>query len=114
MCKWPPWDEELPAHIEDLKEELESGEAQLFDVREPGEAEMGMLKDATLVPLSILQQGLAPDAEGIDPTKLTYVHCAAGVRVHSAAPILEAMGFERVVPLQEGFATLLNYGFETK
>ena len=33
-----------------------SGEAQLFDVREPGEAANGMLTDAQLVPLSELQQ----------------------------------------------------------
>ena len=42
---------------------------------------------------------------------LTYVHCAAGIRVHYAAPILEAMGFERVVPLQEGFGELAMIGF---
>jgi len=45
-------------------------------------------------------------------TVKTYVHCAAGVRVHAAAPILEALGFERVIPLQEGFATLANLGFD--
>ena len=101
----------LPMHLEDLKESLESGEAQLFDVREPGEAEMGMLRDAQLVPLSDLQQGVKPPH---DTSLLTYVHCAAGIRVHYAAPILEQMGYERVVPLQEGFASLVQYGFETK
>ena len=98
-------------HLEDLKEELASGEAVLFDVREPNEAASGMLRDAVLVPLSELQQGIAPDE---DPTKLTYVHCAAGIRVHYAAPILEKLGFERVVPLQEGYAALLDWGFEPK
>jgi rhodanese-related sulfurtransferase len=101
----------LPPHIEDLKEDLESGEAQLFDVREPNEAAQGMLSEAQLVPLSELQRGVTPEQ---DPTKLTYVHCAAGIRVHYAAPILESMGFERVVPLQEGFASLVQLGFETK
>ena len=101
----------LPMHLEDLKESLASGEAQLFDVREPGEAEAGMRRDAKLVPLSELQQGEKP---AHDPSILTYVHCAAGVRVHYAAPILESMGYERVVPLQEGFASLVQYGFETK
>ena len=101
----------LPLHLEDMREELASGEAQLFDVREPNEAEAGMLRDAELVPLSGLQQGYTPKQ---DKTKLTYVHCAAGIRVHYAAPILEKLGFERVVPLQEGFATLLQLGFEPK
>ena len=62
-----------------------------------------------LVPLSELLEGLPPKA---DRSTLTYVHCAAGVRVHRAAPTLEAMGFERVVPLSEGFATLAGLGFE--
>ena len=84
---------------------------QLFDVRGPGETAMGMLADAQPVPLSELQQGLKPP---FDNTKLTYVHCAAGIRVHYAAPILESMGFERVVPLQEGYAALLQLGFPEK
>ena len=40
------------------------------------------------------------------------MHCAAGIRVHPASAFLERMGFERVVPLQEGYAALLQYGFE--
>ncbi len=109
ICAQAP---ELPPHLEDMKEEIASGEAQLFDVREPGEAQQGMLAVATLVPLSALQQGMRPDE--VDKDKLTYVHCAAGIRVHYAAPILEKMGFERVVPLQEGYATLVQLGFEQK
>ena len=103
----------LPPHLDEMRDELASGEAQLFDVREPNEFAAGSLVGAELVPLSELQRGVAPP-EGCDKTKLTYVHCAAGVRVHYAAPILESMGFERVVPLQEGFATLAAMGFETK
>jgi len=68
----------LPPHLEDLREELESGEAQLFDVREPGEAAMGMLRSADLVPLSALERGLqkAQIVERypqVDPARLTYV-----------------------------------------
>ena len=99
----------LPEHLETMKEELASGEAQLFDVREPEEWAQGHLTQAKLVPLSELLEGLPPKA---DRSTLTYVHCAAGVRVHRAAPTLEAMGFERVVPLSEGFATLAGLGFE--
>jgi rhodanese-related sulfurtransferase len=40
------------------------------------------------------------------------LHCAAGVRVHAAAPILESMGFKRVVPLQEGFGLLVHLGVD--
>ena len=40
-----------------------------------------------------------------------YLHCAAGVRVHRAAPLLEGMGFLDVVPLSEGFGELASIGF---
>ena len=99
----------LPPHLLDLVEELQSGEAQLFDVREPQEAAAGKLKLSKLVPLSDLQEGMMPPH---DPALLTYLHCAAGVRVHPAAAILQEMGFERVVPMQEGFGTLYQLGFE--
>jgi len=102
----------LPPHLETMAEELASGEAQLFDVREPGEAMQAKLKASILVPLSELQDGLPPSKSVSDPTKLTYLHCAAGIRVHPSAAILESFGYERVVPLQEGFATLANLGFE--
>eukprot|EP00308_Calcidiscus_leptoporus_P003119 CAMPEP_0119380054 /NCGR_PEP_ID=MMETSP1334-20130426/55336_1 /TAXON_ID=127549 /ORGANISM="Calcidiscus leptoporus, Strain RCC1130" /LENGTH=104 /DNA_ID=CAMNT_0007399753 /DNA_START=146 /DNA_END=460 /DNA_ORIENTATION=+ len=100
----------LPPHLEEMKEELASDAAQLFDVREPQETAAGRLKDAKVVPLSELQNGFTPT---FDKTKLTYLHCAAGIRVHYAAPILEAMGFERVVPLQEGYGALKSLGFES-
>ena len=101
----------LPMHLEDLKESLESGEAVLFDVREPNEHAMGMLADAVAAPLSELQQGMCPRA---DKSTLTYLHCAAGIRVYPAADALQQLGFERVVPLQEGYASLVQYGFEQK
>ena len=116
VCRVPP----LPPHLETMAEELESGEAQLFDVREPGEAAMGKLKASTLVPLSALRSAILDRNAGVsetvssagDKSKLTYLHCGAGIRVHPAAEILPKLGYERVVPLQEGFATLANVGFE--
>ena len=92
-----------------MAEEIGSGEAQLLDVREPQEAAMGKLKASILVPLSALQQGID---DGADPELLTYLHCAAGVRVHPAAHMLEELGYERVVPLAEGFGELAGLGFE--
>ena len=93
-----------------MAEEIGTGQAQLLDVREPQEAAMGKLKASILVPLSALQQGI--DDDGADPEKLTYLHCAAGVRVHPAAHMLEELGYERVVPLAEGFGELAGLGFE--
>ena len=50
----------LPEHLEMMMEELESGEAQLFDVREEREAATGKLKQSLLAPLSKLQAGFIP------------------------------------------------------
>ena len=102
----------LPPHLIEMVEEIERGDAQLFDVREPPEAAAGKLKLSKLVPLSELQQGYPP-RDG-DPSLTTYLHCAAGIRVHPAASALSQMGYERVVPLQEGFATLYQLGFDAE
>ena len=103
----------LPDHLQEMHEEIMRGEAQLFDVREPGEHAGGMLACAEPVPLSMLQEGMFLNA-GLDKEKVTYLHCAAGIRVHPSAAILQEMGFERVVPLQEGFGTLYQLGFPLK
>jgi rhodanese-related sulfurtransferase len=70
----------------------------------------GQLVLATLVPLSELRTGRAP--RSLDPTRTTYLHCAAGVRVQPAAALMRSMGFARVEPLREGFAALAELGFE--
>ncbi len=96
-------------HLEEMKSELEKGEAQLFDVREQEEWDAGHLKLANLVPLSSLNYGEEPQA---DKNKKTYLHCRSGNRVYSAAPILGQMGFSDVIPLNEGFEELCDEGFE--
>ena len=101
----------LPDHLQEMHEQLTSGEAQLYDVREPGEHAQGMLACSEPVPLSMLQEGMFANSDFLDKTKITYLHCAAGIRVHPAAGCLQAMGFERVIPLQEGFGSLANLGF---
>ncbi|KAL1515347.1 hypothetical protein AB1Y20_001977 [Prymnesium parvum] len=108
-CSFPS----RPDHIEEMLEGLASGEAQLLDVREHAEALAGKLQLAQLAPLSELQRGVPPPLP-LPRDKITYIHCAAGIRVHYAAPILQAMGFERVVPLQEGFAALRAMGMKVE
>jgi rhodanese-related sulfurtransferase len=106
----------LPDHLQDMAEEVCSGEATLFDVREPGEHAQGMLAIAQGLPLSMLQDGFFAGNDALDQfkTKTAYLHCAAGIRVHPAAACLQELGFERVVPLQEGFASLYQLGFPLK
>ena len=96
--------------IQQLKDDLSSGAAQLFDVREPDEWEAGHLALAVLVPLSALKENKLP-AE-FDTSKKTYLHCRSGRRVLTARPLLEALGFEDVIALNEGFDDLVQLGFE--
>jgi len=101
----------LPLHLATMEEELASGEAQLFDVRELAEYEGGSLVQSVMVPLSELQEGTLR-VENKD--QLTYVHCAKGLRAKKAKPLLEKLGFERVVALEEGISTLIGLGFPLK
>ena len=99
-------------HLETLKQELADGSAQLLDVREFNEWQAGHLKQAQLVPLSQLEGFQEPD--DAEPDVKTYIHCRSGQRVLRAAPILEEMGFEEVIPLSEGFEELAANGFEVE
>mmetsp|Transcript_23089 Transcript_23089/g.59319 ORF Transcript_23089/g.59319 Transcript_23089/m.59319 type:complete len:149 (-) Transcript_23089:267-713(-) len=94
--------------IADVLEEIKAGDAQLIDVRERHEWAAGHLQHAHLAPLSELQQGIL--AAAVDQDAKLYVHCAAGVRVHAAAPLMRSLGCGEVVPLREGFASLLELG----
>ena len=98
--------------LDDIKDQLEDGEAQLLDVREQDEWDAGHLAQAKLVTLSSLSEGKEP--EGLDKGLKTYIHCRSGRRVLQAAPILTAMGFGEVVPLDEGFEALMAEGFQVE
>ena len=97
-------------HLSTLQQELEAGTAQLVDVREQAEWDAGHLKSAKLSPLSDLESG--EFHKELDKNLKTYLHCRSGNRVHMAAPIMEDLGFETVIPLSEGFDELVGEGFE--
>lgn len=100
----------MEEHLQIMTQELADGKAQLVDVREQYEWDEGHLKQAWLAPLSELQEGSVP--QDLDPTKILYLHCRSGQRVYQAAPLLEELNFTNVVPLNEGFTTLVDEGFE--
>jgi rhodanese-related sulfurtransferase len=103
----------MKAHLQQMLEEISRGEAQLLDVREQDEWEAGHLKITKLVPLSGLRMMEEPDSS-ISRSKKTYIHCRSGQRVLSAAPILEDLGFQEVIPLAEGFSELASEGLEVQ
>ncbi|MFN0028990.1 MAG: rhodanese-like domain-containing protein [Acidimicrobiales bacterium] len=94
---------ELAARIEDLPG------LQILDVRNEGEARLGMIPGATVVPLPRLIGSLS----ALDPTAPTVVHCAGGYRSSIAASVLRANGFEDVSDLIGGFGAWLSSGGPT-
>lgn len=96
-----------------VKKAVTEDKAVLIDVRERREWDAGHLKEAKLVPLSLLDGQAKPDElEKLLPkNKVIYLHCKSGGRCLLAADLLEKQGYE-VRPLKEGYEDLLKNGFE--
>lgn len=74
-------------------------ELQLIDVRNPGEAEAGMIGNAVNIPV-----GQLPDRLGeLDRHSPTVVYCAGGYRSSMAASLLRKHGFDDVSDLLGGY-----------
>ena len=98
---------------EEVKKAIANGKAVLLDVREKSEWDDGHLKDAKLLPLSVLKDGAkAEDVARVAPKdKIVYLHCGSGVRSLKAADELKKLGYD-VRPLKPGYKELLKAGFE--
>ena len=72
---------------------------QLVDVRNPGEAQAGMIAHAVNIPVGQLPDRLAE----LDPTPPTVVYCAGGYRSSVAASLLRQRGFADVSDLLGGY-----------
>lgn len=107
-------------HTKDSLDKVKAGLAEkkavLIDVREKGEWDRGHLEAARLVPLSQLRR-MQKDAsvrqtieKKLPKDRIIYCHCASGVRVLSAADILEKLGYD-IRPLSSGFNDLRKSGF---
>jgi len=95
-----------------VKKAVAEEKAVLIDVREKSEWDDGHLKDAKLLPLSILKaEPKAEDVARVIPKdKIIYCHCGSGVRCLKAADALKKLGYD-VRPLKSGYADLLKAGF---
>lgn len=98
--------------IDKVKEAIADGKAVLVDVREQSEWDDGHLKDARLLPLSVLKAGAKAEdvAKVASKDKIVYLHCALGVRSLKAADMLQKLGYD-VRPLKLGYQDLLKAGF---
>src|SRR5262245_47775904 len=95
--------------LDTVKKSLADKKAVLFDVREKVEWDKDHLKDAKLLPLSILQDDSRPPKD-LPKDKAIYLHCASGVRCVKAAEILKKQGYD-ARPLKQGYAALVKEGF---
>lgn len=98
--------------LETIQKSLKDDKAVLLDVREKSEWEEGHLKDAKLLPLSQIKEGVKKEElEKLLPKgKVVYCHCAAGGRCLKAAEALQKLGYD-VRPLKPGYRDLLKAGF---
>jgi len=96
-----------------VNKRVNDNKAVLLDVREETEWRNGHLKDAKLLPLSIIRKDrlTAGQKKLLPKDKPVYCHCASGGRVLTVSRILRAKGYD-IRPLKAGFGDLLKSGFE--
>lgn len=83
--------------------ELINDGAVIIDVRETDEYDSGHIKDATNIPLSMIE------SIDYDKDKVIIVYCASGIRSAEAAKTLINNGYTNIYNLDGG---LINWGFE--
>ncbi|AFZ66849.1 rhodanese-like domain-containing protein [Deinococcus peraridilitoris] len=93
--------------VDQVAAELDSGEAVLIDVREPGEqVQSGVIPGAVSAPRGMLEFFADPASPyhraEFDPKRRIIVHCAAGGRSALAADTLQQMGYTNVAHLEGG------------
>lgn len=83
-------------------------DAQLLDVRTPGEWENGKLNSSILI--NVNDSNFNENLNKIDKTKPVFVYCAAGVRSAKAAQILAKEGFKVFNLTNAGYGQLKTKG----
>lgn len=87
---------------------LDSGAAQLIDVREPDEWESGHAPQARHVPL---QQFLSDPSSYVQPSDNVVFVCARGQRSAVAAEMASAVGVEHAYNLEGGMIDWQDRGY---
>ena len=83
-------------------EELVNNEISLIDVRACGERKNGYLNESFSIPLNSIESKF----ESIDKSKKHYIHCAGGYRSMIACSYLKQKGFQNLVDVKGGFASI--------
>lgn len=72
-------------------------DAQLLDVRTPGEWSKGKLKNSTCI--NYLDESFAQNIAKLDKDKPVFVYCAVGGRSAKATKVLKKAGFKNIYNL---------------
>lgn len=83
----------------------ELADALLLDVREVQEWDEYRIDEAELIPVNTLPDNVSQ----LDPKRWTYVFCAHGIRSQYACEFLQRIGFERIVNVNGGLATVFHF-----
>ncbi|MDX1905599.1 MAG: rhodanese-like domain-containing protein [Bacteroidia bacterium] len=75
--------------------------AQLIDVRTPGETAQGIIPGAVV--MDIQSPDFSQKLATLDPARPVFVYCARGGRSARTAEVLESMGFRQIYDLDGGF-----------
>jgi sulfur-carrier protein adenylyltransferase/sulfurtransferase len=94
------------------REEVESGDPLIVDVREQDEWDEGHIPGAVHIPRGYLESRI--EAAAPDRSQRILVYCAAGNRSAFAAKTLDELGYEDVVSLAGGFTDWKRNGFPVK
>ena len=84
--------------IEEAKEMIDNGKANVLDVRNQTEYDEGHIKNASHIMVGTLKNRL----EEVDASKTIIVHCQGGARSAIATSLLKAKGIDNIVNMPGG------------
>jgi len=111
-------DEGLPVEtipqvsVAQLKEQIETNDLQIVDVRRPAEYANGHVPRAFNAPLASLDKSIGPLP--LQKDKLTAVICAGGYRSSAAASLLQQRGFSTLLNVAGGTGAWVTAGYPTE
>jgi rhodanese-related sulfurtransferase len=85
-------------------EKIIKNEISLIDVRACGERKSGFLNESFSIPLNLIESKF----QSIDKSKKHYIHCAGGYRSMIACSYLKKQGYQNLVDVKGGFASISN------
>lgn len=89
-------------------DQMRDFDAEVLDVRKPGEWNVSHLKDAKFLPLADMPGNL----ESLDKKETYIVHCGGGYRSMTAISLMKREGFTDLVNVYGGFSAMVNAGLK--